>query len=132
MEDIQTQAREARSVRVYKDGVVTEYEAGTENFRRILAAWEEMTSDAFQMPAFGVSIDALTREERKKGTWLEFVFDKERGGELPFERLLVACIPEYRGFNLIRYTQGGYNGRCYYLDLREKDMHTLCDCLEHL
>lgn len=132
MEDVQAQVKEARSVRVYKDGKITEYGAETQEFCRILSAWEEMTSEALPMPAFGVSVDALTREEKKKGTWLEFVFGEERGEELPFERLLIACVPEYRGFNLVRYTQGGYNGRCYYLDLRDKDMRQLCSCLNHL
>lgn len=132
MTEIQTEAMQARAVRIYREGKAEEYAAGTEKFDEVLSAWEDMTQDAFPMPAFGVSIDSLTREELKKGTWVEFLFDGERGKELPFERLLVKCEPDYHGFNLIRYTQGGYNGRCYYLDLREKEMRPFCEKINNL
>lgn len=132
MTEIQTQVKKACAVRIYKEGKEREYLAGTKQFEDVLAAWDEMTKQALPMPAFGVSLDALTREERKKGTWAEFLFTEEQGEELPFERLLVQCEPQFCGFNLIRYTQGGYNGRCYYLDLNGGDMSALCECLANL
>ena len=84
MTEIQTQVKKACAVRIYKEGKEREYLAGTKQFEDVLAAWDEMTKQALPMPAFGVSLDALTREERKKGTWAEFLFAEEQGEELPF------------------------------------------------
>ena len=55
----------------------------------IVEAWETITQGAHQMPAFGVSIDRLTREEMKSGNWLEFFFaEKYESNGLPFDSLL--------------------------------------------
>ena len=92
-----------------------------EEFEKILSAWGETLKEGRQMPAFGVSIDRLTREEMKKGEWVEFIFDGRcEINEMPFEKLLVKVEENYCGFNIIRYnSEGGYFGRCYYLQLKD-------------
>ena len=42
---------------------------------------------------------------------------------MPFEKLLVEVGKEFYGFNIIRYTsERGYDGRCFYIDLVNKNM----------
>ena len=50
---------------VVRDG--EERELTGESFRKVMHALQIMTETALQMPAFGVSIDRLTREAMKKG-----------------------------------------------------------------
>ena len=117
-------------VALYADGKESFYCRGGAEFSALERAWKEMTEGALRMPAFGVSIDALTREEMKKGIWAEFVFDGvQKVGEMPFERLLVGVKPEFCGFNLIRFFEGKYAGRCFYLDLRGKTMRLFYDAV---
>ena len=112
------------SVIIYKDSLSHEFFKGEEEYVRILNGWNEMVFDAVEMPAFGVSLDSLTREQMKEGEWIEFVFDGVcEFNEMPFEKLLVKVEDSYSGFNIVRYmTDGGYHGRCFYLQLNGKDM----------
>ena len=113
----------AEQIRVWEEGEAKEFSHGSELFQGILYKWNEMIKDSFQMPAFGVSIDKLTREEMKKGLWVEFLFNKdEECNGMPFSKLLIAIQPDYCGFNVVRYWEDGYNGRCFYLDLQGKNM----------
>lgn len=122
-ETIQEYAVRANKLIVFNAGRKREWESATDGGIKILNAWKKMTESSVQMPAFGVSIDSLTREEIKSGVWVEFVFEEEHMvAGMPFTRLLVQVQPEYRGFNVIRYWKGGYDGRCYYVDLRNGDM----------
>ena len=76
------------------------------------------------MPAYGVSLDKKTVKAMKNGLWVEFDFGKltEYNG-MPFEKLLVEVGKEFYGFNIIRYTsERGYDGRCFYIDLVNKNM----------
>ncbi len=131
MSEIAKVIEEAKAAVVYKEGRAYLFEKGTDEFKNIVGSWEVMTEKALPMPAFGVSIDEHTRAEMKKGVWIEFVFGKEQViQEMPFEKLLICCKEDFRGFNLIRYWDGKYFGRCFYLDLREKSMQEFCDCLE--
>lgn len=94
-----------------------------EEFEKILSAWGEALKEGRQMPAFGVSIDRLTREEMKTGLWIEFLFaNEEHCMGMPFESLLVGIRGGYRGFNVIRRTEGLYQGRCFYIDLGGGDL----------
>lgn len=123
MKDIQNYVAEAESVCLYAEGNCTTYASDTAEFAAVLQAWNAMTAQAIQMPAFGVSIDRLTREELRHGYWAEFVFPSAHVcAGMPFERLLFKIEPDYRGINLVRCNGGKYEGRCYYLDLREGDM----------
>ena len=64
------------------------------------------------MPAVGVSIDNLTREEMKSGSWIELEFDQcYIFNEMPFDALLIKVEKDNYGFNLIRRHNGKYEGR---------------------
>ena len=113
----------ASAVRVLNGGEEKVFGRESAVFAEIADAIGEMLSEARQMPAFGVSIDKLTREEMKKGLWVEFIFDgKQMCENMPFESLLAAVKAPYRGLNIVRNCGGMYQGRCFYIDLGEKDM----------
>ncbi|MCD8372843.1 MAG: hypothetical protein LUD27_06045 [Clostridia bacterium] len=121
---------QAEEIAVYNDGAQAIYKNGEEKFNRITCVWQNMLSSARLMPAFGVSIDNLTREAMKTGVWIEFLFSKEYViNELPFEKLLVQAVKDYTGFNINRCFDGGYNGRCFYINLNGKDMSELYNIL---
>lgn len=91
---------------------------GESDFEEVLETLNDITEYSHDMPAFGVSIDKLTREEVKTGQWLELEFDKTYSfNEMPFEKLLIKIEKDIYGFNLIRYQNGKYEGRCFYLSL---------------
>ena len=85
---------------------------------KVLGLMEDCLDGAIDMPALGVSLDNETRRELKQGVWLEFSFkDKQIFNELPFEKLLLKLEPNAGGVNIIRYNDGLYEGRCFYLNL---------------
>ena len=130
---IQESIERCSEIMIYRDGVFTAFRSGEPCFLKILNAWKKMTDEAIQMPAFGVSIDSLTRKEMTEGIWVEFKFQKDSEFDgMPFQRLLVSVKPENTGFNLIRYWDGGYNGRCFYLDLRKRSMKDFYSVLMNL
>ena len=113
----------ASAVRVLNGGEEKVFGRESAVFAEIADAIGEMLSEARQMPAFGVSIDKLTREEMKKGLWVEFDYEKTMDcWNMPFDSLLIAVKAEYRGLNVVRKTEGKYQGRCFYVDLGNKDM----------
>ena len=92
--------------------------------------FQEAISNALEMPAFGVSLDKLTKEEMKKGFWLEFKFDETCcSSDMPFDSLLVKIEKSSFGVNLIRGNDGVYEGRCFYLDLNGNNFDKLYDFL---
>ena len=108
----------------------TKLSKGDEKFEKILNGLEKVTSNSREMPAFGVSLDKQTKEEMNKGVWLELCFNKVYySNDLPFEGLLIKVEKGHQGFNLIRRTNGKYEGRCFYLDL-EGDMTALVEAIE--
>ena len=98
-------------VTINNEQVNAELESVVKNF-------EDMAEDAYFSPAFGVSIDNLTRADKKTGVWVEFNFDgtHEFAG-MPYEKLLINIQPNFYGFNIIRFNNNKYDGRCYYLNL---------------
>ena len=78
-----------------------------------------MCEKSYFSPAFGVSINQYTLNELKKGLWLEMEYSEPKEfAEMPYEKLLINFQPDFYGFNIIRYNiNGGYDGRCYYLNL---------------
>lgn len=127
MKEICGYIAEAESICLYFDGESACYANDTAEYADLMQAWEEMTAHAVQMPAFGVSIDRLTKEEMRSGLWVEFAFPcGHTCAGMPFEALLFKAEAGYKGFNLIRKNGGKYEGRCYYLDLREGDMSGFC------
>ena len=128
MQELNDLLKDAASISVYTEGSKAEYPRGSARYDALADAWKKMTEKAVRMPAFGVSIDKLTREELKKGTWMEFCFDKEQAcAGMPFERLLLKVCPDYMGFNAVRCVQGKYEGRCFYVDLRGGNMECLAE-----
>ena len=134
MEEIYEAFDCAEIINVYNSGAKTVYSSGGKEYSKILACWNDMINGAHDMPAFGVSLDRYTKEEMKKGLWVEFDFKKvlECNG-MPFEKLLVSVEKDSQGFNLIRYNSDvGYDGRCFYLDLVGKNMGNFYDLLLNL
>lgn len=132
--ELENAFEKAENINVYNDGKVVTYSAQTDEYKSILKAWNEMLDGAHLMPAFGVSLNRETVKAMKEGLWVEFDFNKiyESGG-MPYKKLLVAVKRGDNGFNLIRYMQEyGYDGRCFYYDLVNKDMSGLYDLLRNL
>lgn len=125
---------DAESINVYNVGEKTSYSAGEDKYNKILSGWNNMISEARLMPAFGVSINRETVKDLQNGRWVEFEFDCEIEAEgMPFEKLLVRVDASYYGFNVIRYnSKTGYDGRCYYYDLVNKNMSAFNDVLGNL
>ncbi len=122
----------AQKIAVYKDGDLCEYTDG-ESLNKISAAWGELLKGSYEMPAFGVSLNDETLSAMQSGVWAEFVYDGCYTHDgMPFERLLIEVNESFRGFNIIRYnTDGGYCGRCFYVNLQDGTMsdfyRVLCD-----
>ncbi len=89
------------------------------NGNLIFPELKKMCEKSYFSPAFGVSINQYTLNELKKGLWLEMEYSESKEfAEMPYEKLLINFQPDFYGFNIIRYnSNGGYDGRCYYLNL---------------
>lgn len=121
---------QAEAIIIYDEGKSRKFKKDEDAYFRLLNSWTELTAKALSMPAYGVSLDALTREKMAHGLWVEFVFEKTNYyREMPFDKLLIEVEPHYCGFNLIRHYRGEYSGRCFYLDLQGKNMREFFDFL---
>lgn len=123
-EEIADSFDDAKNINVYDDGQVQKFLKGESGFETVLCSWKNLLQGSHQMPAYGVSLDRETRKELSRGLWAEFEFDalSECNG-LPFEKLLVSVAPDYYGFNIVRFnSKAGYDGRCFYIDLVNKNM----------
>ncbi len=107
---------EATMVEIYKDGqIINLSEDEQKEFDNIFCSSLE---GSVQMPAFGVSLDEITKEEMKSGIWIKFIFEKTIiKSEMPFDELLIHLEKDSYGINIIRGNSGVYEGRCYYLNL---------------
>lgn len=134
MEEIYEVFDDAVKINIYKDGNVTVYSAGDDDYGKILCGWNSLLENSHPMPAFGVSLNDMTVEAMKNGLWIEFEFGKQlKCCQMSFEKLLVEVKKEYCGFNIIRYTSdNGYYGRCYYIDLENNNMGSFYDILLNL
>lgn len=124
----------ADAINVYTVGNLKSYKSGTDEYNGIILRWNEMTENAYDMPAFGVSLHNETLEALKNGRWIEFEFnEKQTYNGMTFEKLLIQVESVFQGFNLIRYnSEKGYDGRCFYFNLVDKDMSELSDYLAFL
>lgn len=102
---------------IYYNGVGQTVEASL-----IADVLKKLCEKSYFSPAYGVSINELTIGELKKGLWFEMKFNTPLSfAEMPFEKLLINIKPDFYGFNIIRYnSDGGYDGRCYYLNLHNR------------
>lgn len=71
------------------------------------------------MPALGVSLHDETMQDVQKGIWIRFSFGEtlEIDG-LSFDQLLIKIKQDMYGFNIIRGNNGKYDGRCFYIDIK--------------
>lgn len=98
--------------------------------QQIIEQFNKLISFGHEMPAFGVALNDEVNNQKKKGLFVEFIFDSMMEyDEMPFCRLLVEVSPDYSGFNIIRYYDGGYNGRCFYISLENYTMESFYDFL---
>ena len=94
------------------------FNKGTYEYNGILNEFKKMIFNSHEVPSLGVSLDELTREEKKKGVWIEFKFNEiSYSRDMPFESLLVNVNLDFYGFNVIRKYEGKYEGRTYYINL---------------
>ncbi len=123
----------AKIISVYSEGEIFSYKNGEDKFYEIISVWKDTCEKALEMPAYGVSLNGETLKAIKRGVWLEFDFEKLiYYNEMPFERLLIEVVAEYSGFNVIRFTtQNGYDGRCFYLNLGDKNMTELYNVIKN-
>lgn len=70
--DIKQFFPEAETIILLREG--TEKILGETARKKVLSALESMSENAVQMPAFGVSIDELTRKDMQKGVWLRLSY----------------------------------------------------------
>jgi hypothetical protein len=90
--------------------------------------------NSHEMPAYGVAIHNEVKDAITKGLWIELIFDKTIiHNEMPFDKLLIEVNANSQGFNLIRYHDNIYEGRCYYLSLNssmEKLYNTIINIIK--
>ena len=114
----------ATAITIIESGTKSSYIKGDDKFEEILASLLKITAGAHDMPAYGVSLDKDTKKAIESGLWLELEFKTpEIFNELPFESLLFEVNESYQGFNLIRKNNNTYDGRCFYLNLKNNMKH---------
>lgn len=121
-------------INIYNEGVITSYQSGSAPYDKIKCEWKELINGAHIMPAYGVSLNHETLKALESGLWVEFLFDciYESNG-MPYEKLLINVEKNFQGFNIIRYsTEYGYDGRCFYYDLVNKNMSNFYEILINL
>ena len=107
-----------KKINVYAGGEKKKFVVSDNEFVLILNEFEYILSDSREMPALGVALDDSTREEMKRGLWIELEFEEEQTyADMPFASWLVGVDGEISGFNIIRKYNEKYDGRCYYVDL---------------
>lgn len=105
---------------------------GEDKYELVLKALENVVDKAKEMPAFGVSLDKETREQKQTGKWIELVFEGVQShNDMPYESLLIEVQKDWQGFNIIRKNNGKYDGRCFYLEL-EGNMEPLYNAISEL
>lgn len=96
------------------------------NHDEILNEFEFLFQNSREMPAFGVALHDDTLVAMESGVWVELGFDKQYShNDMPFEKLLINVEDCVTGFNVVRYNNGKYDGRCFYVDLVNCDTSRL-------
>ncbi|MBE7088888.1 MAG: hypothetical protein E7370_05185 [Clostridiales bacterium] len=123
-----------QKIEVYNEGNKVEFLNTDKEYKSIVYEWNQLCFDAIKMPAYGVSLNDETEREIKQGVWVNFIFNRKQIVDgMFFEALLVKVEKEWQAFNLIRYNaKTGYNGRCFYLQLNNKNMFNLYNLLINL
>lgn len=80
--------------------------------------FDKLTDKAYFEPALAVALHEHTVSEIQHGYWLNFVYNATKTyAQMPFSELLISIKPNFYGFNIIRFNEERYGGRCYYLSL---------------
>ena len=109
---------DVKSVEIYKDGQV--YIMNDKQQSEFDEIFCYIMQDVIQEPAFTVRLDELTKEEMKSGYWVKFIFEQTLfKSEMPFDELLFNVSENAHGVNIIRGNGGVFQGRCYYLNLKD-------------
>ena len=105
-----------------------------EDGKKVIDLFDDLISSAREMPAYGVALHNETTQQIQNGIWLEFGYDncKVHNG-LYYNKLLLKLEEDIYGFNLIRYYNNKYEGRCFYFDLDDSvQINELCDLIDSL
>ena len=109
-----------KSIEIFENDKQIKIEKHNPNYKKILNNLFDTFEDSRLSPAFGVSIHEETIKVMQKDSWIKLNFSKEmKKNELPFNSL-VFKLEETYGFNLIRFYNQKYDGRCIYIDFIEK------------
>ena len=123
----------AEEINVYNDGKKDTYVSGSEEYITILNGWDDLLKTAYNMPAFGVSLNDLTLDAMKSGLWVEFDYGKTyKSYEMYYDKLLINVMKDSMGVNLIRHNERGYDGRCFYFNLNSGNTSEFYDLLINL
>ena len=126
------QSQSIEYINVYNSGEMRKFSKEDSGFGAVMVAFYEMMDGHHEMPAFGVSIDKEVRVSMAEGVWIEFVFDSTYiHNDMPFERLLINVQEDFSGFNVVRFNNGKYEGRCFYVDLVDKKMNNLYRAIQN-
>ncbi len=126
--EIQESLKQVESLVVFENGIQTELKNSQPKFADILEKISQIFASSRIMPAFAVSLHDLTVQDMKTDSWIKLNFSTGQTiNELPFDSLLFR-LDDCFGFNIIRETDGKFQGRCIYLDLDEKtDLRKILD-----
>ena len=105
-------------VNIYKEG--TKHTLLKNDSDKVANALGGILKAAREMPAFGVALHDETLEAMQSGLWIEFEFggiNIHKG--MCFEKLLLKLEKNIYGFNLMRFYDGKYDGRCFYFDIED-------------
>lgn len=98
---------------VYKNG-----EQITVGTQQVLEILNNTLDKSYFSPAFAVTRPQDLEKMFKKGFWIEFCFNQTKTfADMPFEKLIINIKPDLWGINVMRFNEGNYSGRCFYLNL---------------
>jgi hypothetical protein len=81
---------------------------------------EDILEDSYQMPALGVALNDEIVGEKNNKDWVEFSFgNRGECSGMFFDKLLVFIENDMGGVNVFREVDGRYEGRCFYINLRD-------------
>lgn len=116
----------ANSITIYNNGIISEFSEKDSEFLTIKQAYKTMLENHYEMPAFSVSLHNETINALNDGVWIELGFPRTfTHKQLAFEKLLIKVDKESCGFNLIRFNENKYDGRCFYINLINSTMENL-------
>ena len=113
-------------VNIYQNGKIKRLNFNDESFCGVISQFKKFFDNTREMPAFGVALHDETINNIQSGVWVELEFDGiYKHNEMAFEKLLIQVQNDYSGFNIIRFYNGKYEGRCFYFDIIKGDMSLL-------